>query len=222
MIPMSTQRVGALVIGQAPRPDLVDPLQALLPDWEIVQAGALDDISAENLPPTNAVYPLMTRMRTGETVIVEEAFLEKRLQSAVAHLESANVAAAILLCAGTFAAVQSNVPLIKPFDVGRAVFQQRQFERLGFITPVAGQVEPIRARWSAAGFRPKVWTAPLDQQDSAFTAQLQAHIASDNLSAIVLDYVGHPTQHVQQLQRHSPVPVFDLGVLAMHALKTAL
>lgn len=212
------KRIGALVIGQSPRSDLVDPLQRLLSECEIVQAGALDSISAENIPPHNTTYPLMTRMRSGETVIVEESFLIKRLQAAVERLESAEVAAIILLCAGTFAAVKSHVPLIKPFEVGLAQFHQLELEALGFITPVAAQIEPIRVRWAAAGFQPTVWTDSLAKQDALFQTQLHKQIETHQLQAIVLDYVGYPAAQVAQLQQLSPIPVFDLGQLAMQTL----
>ena len=49
---MSIKRIGALVIGQSPRPDLVAPLVQLLPDCEIRQAGALDGLTPEDLPGT--------------------------------------------------------------------------------------------------------------------------------------------------------------------------
>ena len=42
---MNNKQIGALLIGQSPRPDLVKPLAALLPDWEIIQAGALDGLA---------------------------------------------------------------------------------------------------------------------------------------------------------------------------------
>ncbi|MGB1253938.1 MAG: AroM family protein [Candidatus Promineifilaceae bacterium] len=211
-------RIGALVIGQTPRADLVDPLQVMLPEIEIVQMGALDGISAENLPPHNAAYPLMTRMKSGETVIVEESFLIGRLQAAVTRLESAEVAAIILLCAGTFAAVESRLPLIKPFDVGRDLFRQRGLTSLGFITPVAEQVTPIHDRWAGAGFRPKVWAASLANQDRAFVTYLHKMIEQHQLEAIVLDYVGFSAEIVAQLRQNTPIPLFDLGQLALLAI----
>ena len=59
----ANKKIGALVIGQTPRPDLVDPLQALLPEVVIEVVGALDGLSATELPDaSHAPYPLSTMM----------------------------------------------------------------------------------------------------------------------------------------------------------------
>lgn len=218
----NSHTIGALVIGQAPRPDLVDPLQAMFPHADIIQVGALDQLTAVDLPPHNATYPLITRMRTGETVMVEERFLLSKLQHGIHQLETAEPDSILLLCAGTFSSLHSTRPLIKPFTVGQATCQAEGWESLGFITPVAEQIEPIRERWQTAGFRPTVWAASLAQQDGAFTADLLTKIETDQLQAIVLDYVGHPREQVAQLQAHSPIPVLDLGHLAMKTVATYL
>ena len=209
------KRIGALVIGQSPRPDLTDPLQQMIPEWDIITAGALDHLHREALPAHQSDYPLMTRMRSGETVIVEESFLEMQLQTAVQTLEAANVTAIILLCAGTFDTVTSNRPLIKPFAVGHTVFAKQNVSSLGFITPVPEQINPIKARWKAAGIRPTVWAEPLDNIDQA---HLKTTIEIAQLEGLVLDYVGHSPQQVTQLRQQTTIPVFDLGELAMQAI----
>ena len=207
--------VGVLVIGQTPRHDLVNPLQETIPNARLVIEGALDGLQSDDLPAHQSTYPLMTRMRSGDVVIVEESFLEGRLQAAVQRLEVAGVEAIILLCAGTFETVRSKLPLIKPFDVGRELFAQHRYSSLGFITPVADQIKPIQSRWVNGGVRPAVWCASLDKLDQAFQKELQLYIEKEALEAVVLDYVGHPREQVDQLRKLSPIPVFDLGQLAI-------
>ena len=41
---MSKARIGMVTVGQAPRTDVVPDMATLLPDVEIVQAGALDGL----------------------------------------------------------------------------------------------------------------------------------------------------------------------------------
>ena len=211
-------KIGVLVIGQTPRPDLVAPVKTLLPQCEIVQAGALDALEIEDLPPIAGDYPLVTRMRSGTIVMVEERFLIPRLQIAVERLARQGVVATILLCAGTFADVQSVIPLIKPFDVGQQTLKQLSISSVGFIAPVVAQERPIRERWERVGIRPNVWTATLDNQDAAFQTQLRQQIAQFDLDAIVLDYVGHPVEQVERLQSAASIPVLDLGQLALKQL----
>ncbi len=214
------QKIGALVIGQSPRPDLVSPLARSLPNHcEIVQAGALDGLKATDLPSIHkGAYPLTTRMRDGSQVMAEEAFLASRLQQTLNHLEEQDVVASILLCAGTFAELGGKRPLIKPFFVGRNVLNTFGMKKIGLISPIKEQESPIRQRWHAAGFEATVWTADLSQQDDMFHQMLNEHVAAHDLECIVLDYVGHPSQAVRQLQETAVLPILDLGQLAIATL----
>jgi protein AroM len=224
IIMMPDRLIGALTIGQSPRPDLLDPLRGYLPDgYRVIEAGALDGLTVEDIPPSGgAVYPLTTRLRDGTLVMVEEAFLLPRLQQTLAYLEDEGAVASILLCAGTFTELQGSRPLFKPFAAGRHLLHALGVTSLGLIAPIAAQVAPIRHRWQAAGFAATVWTADINQQDQTFREQLSAQIESSDLQCIVLDYVGHPAEAVAQLQRSCSLPVIDLGQLAMSALSAVL
>lgn len=216
------KRIGALIIGQTPRPDLLEPLAARLPHVDIITVGALDGLSVNNLPDASpAPYPLSTMME-GTLVQVAEDFLVPRLQTALDELETQDICATILLCAGTFAQLMGNLPLIKPFNVGVAAIQALNMTSLGFIAPFPQQETPIRLRWEALGLQTTVWTADLERQDSRFQKQLLRHIQENDLQAIVLDYVGHTQESVQELQYHSPIPIIDLGDLAIRVLASII
>jgi hypothetical protein len=62
----------------------------------------------------------------------------------------------------------------------------------------------------------------LARQDNQFALQLESQIEMNKLECIVLDYVGHPTRIVQQLQESCSVPVIDLGQLAVAILTGTL
>ena len=221
---MAKKLIGALTIGQSPRPDLTTPLRQVLPDgFEVREAGALDGLSTADIPPTaGAAYPLTTQLQDGSLVMVEESFLLPRLQQVLASLEANGAVASILLCAGTFAVLQAARPFFKPFAISRHVLNSLGLKSLGLIAPIPQQVAPIRQRWLAAGFVPSVWTANISQQDKSFRQQLAAQIEVHRLECIVLDYVGHPAASVRQLQEASPVPVIDLGQLAIRTLAATL
>lgn len=221
---MTHKRIGALTIGQSPRPDLVLPLINQLPDTcQIIQAGALDDLGKSSLPPIEeGTYPLTTRMRDGSFVIIEEAFLATKLQQALDQLEGQGVAATILLCAGTFADLKGTRPLFKPFSIGRDVLNALGFSKIGLIAPIKEQEAPIRRRWLTANFQPTVWTADLTQQDKRFVQQLTEQIKINHLECVVLDYVGHPESLVTQLRKTAVIPVIDLGELAIAAISSVV
>ncbi len=212
---MPHKRIGALTIGQSPRNDLVAPLAELLPECEIVQVGALDGLVLEELPdPKGAAYPLVTRMRSGDLVMVAEDFITPRLQNALEKLENQGVASTLLMCAGTFAELKGSQPLLKPFDIGKGVLHTLGLTTIGLLAPVPEQEAPIRLRWDAAGWDTTVWTANLGKQDQAFLGQINKKVVRHNLECIVLDYFGHPIEWVTNLQDSVDIPVLDLGYLA--------
>ena len=220
---MPTKRIGALVIGQSPRPDLVAPLVQLLPACEILQAGALDSLTLEDLPDTtDATYPLVTRMSNGTLVMVNEGYITPKLQESLNWLETEGVTATILLCAGTFANLQGNQPLFKPFNIGCGVFAALHMKSIGLIAPIEEQEAPIQQRWESIGSKATVWTADLGNQDQEFCQQLAKNIQANGLDCIVLDYVGHPIEQVTKLQKSIEIPVIDLGYLTMIMLTNTI
>jgi protein AroM len=220
---MSKKRIGALTIGQSPRPDLVAPLEHLMQDCEIVQAGALDDLTLDDLPdPSNAAYPLATQMRDGHTVMVDTNFIASKLQGALNRLETSGVVATLLLCAGTFDDLRGKQPLFVPFKICCEVLHALQMTSIGLITPIMEQEAPLRARWQKNKMQPTVWTANLGEQDQTFHRRITQRIQKNRLDCIVLDYVGQPQEQVEQLQKSVVIPVIDVGQLAMVALASTL
>lgn len=213
------KHIGALLIGQSPRPDLISPLMQLMPECKIIQAGALDGLLLEELPDASeTAYPLSTQMRDGKKVLVDESFISPKLQQAQNRLEAEGVAATLLLCAGTFANLHGTQPVYKPFDIGCSVLRALNMNSIGLITPIPGQEVPIRNRWEALGWKTTVWSADLEHQDQAFHQELNTRIDKFYLDCIVLDYVGHPPAQVMELQGSVEQPVIDLGYLSMVVL----
>ena len=72
-----------LTIGQSPRPDVVPEILGMLgdaaADIEAVEAGALDGLSRDEVragAPRDGEMPLVSRLRSGEEVIIGEDFVE--------------------------------------------------------------------------------------------------------------------------------------------------
>lgn len=221
---MEKKKIAALTIGQTPRPDLADPLRARMPAWEIVEIGALDHLTDQPFESAVGVrYPLSTRLRSGQQIFVTESEISSYFHE---HFETADLthfSAGILLCAGTFADLHvPELPLIKPFEVGRAMLQAIIATNIGIVAPFAAQEDPIRERWLAAGFQPLVWTQSLEPVDPEVEAELNEKIAANQLRALVLDYVGHPPEAVAAFQRICSVPVIDLGSAAIDMLVARL
>ena len=145
-----------------------------------------------------------------------------QIDATVAALEAKGVVATLLLCAGTFTNLTGTKPIYKPFNIGCGLLGALDMKAIGLIAPVVEQEIAIKQRWETMGWETTVWTADLGNQDQAFHRQLDARIHARQLDCIVLDYVGHPLEYVNQLQRSIEQPVIDLGYLAMVTLASTL
>jgi protein AroM len=212
--------IGAISIGQSPRPDLLEPLRSRLPADRvtIVELGALDGLERAHLPLTEpGGYPLTTRMRDGTRVTVDEAFLSPLVQTAIDEAEGEGCVASILLCAGGFEGVHATRPLVRPFELGAATLRSLGFGRVAVVVPIDDQVEPSRCKWSAAGFDPSVIAATLGEAAAVLADQGQPRP-----EVVVLDFVGHPEAAVGHLREFVEPPVLDLGELAAVTLASTL
>lgn len=217
-------RVGMLTIGGAPRPDLVAPFRRLRPDVELVEAGALDGMTATTLPRAPVgEYPLTTRLGDGSTVTLDEAALVPLVRAALARLEAEGVAATLLLCAGPFDAVRGDRPFVRPFEVATRLLRGAGVRRLGVVVPVEEQRRPAERTFATAGFDATVWVAPLGVAADRVPGWLEDEAAAGApVGHVVLDYVGHDPDDVAELQRLVSVPVVDLGLLGAETLAAIL
>jgi protein AroM len=196
-----TRLVGAVTIGQAPRPDLLEALRARLPDdVEVVEIGALDALAAEDLPERPGAYPLTTQLRDGRPVTLDEAFLAPHVQAAIDAAEERGARVTLLLCAGGFPALRARGLLVRPFEAAAAELRALGARRIGVVVPIAGQAVPAERKWRVAGFEPIVLLGPPSSVD-----------VPTGIDALVLDFVGHPVGVVDALRTRCAVPVVDLG-----------
>jgi protein AroM len=193
--------VGAVTIGQAPRPDLLEPLLARLPaDVEVVEVGALDPLGSDDLPKGGVgAYPLTTQLRDGRPATLDEAFLAPLVQAAVDEAERRGATTTLLLCAGGFPHIRARGVLVRPFDAAAAELRTLGAVRIVVAVPIDVQIAPSERKWRAAGFDPVVVGGP------------PALDAPAGIGAVVLDYVGHPVADVAALRAALTVPLIDLG-----------
>lgn len=153
--------IGVITIGQAPRDDVVPEIEKLLgPGVRVVQAGALDDLTREEiarLAPSRGEDALTSRLVDGTEVIVGKPAIVPRLQHCLDRL--AGVAEMfVILCAGKFPAFRSPRPVLMPDRMlAAAVAAVFDGGRLGVIVPIAEQRDGAVARWS--GVDPRVAVA---------------------------------------------------------------
>ncbi|MDO4562020.1 MAG: AroM family protein [bacterium] len=119
-------KVGAITVGQSPRPDVtVDIINILSDNVELIEAGALDGLSATELDairPQGGEDQLVTKLNDSTEFIFGERYIYPLLQKRINELESCGVELIMVLCCGDFPdSVTSNVPLILPRRVLNAI-----------------------------------------------------------------------------------------------------
>jgi len=182
----------------------VPEMSRLVPGSRWTEAGALDDLDAaaiRALAPAATDFPLVTRLRTGETTVVGEHAILPLLQRAVDRLEADLV---IVLCSGDFS-LRAHVPILFPGRLlaaaVRAVYGGR---RIAVLTPHAGQVRQQEDRWGRQGVEAFVLHAspygPTDFEAVGVEARARA------ASAIVLDCLGYTLAMKAAVSKASGLP----------------
>jgi protein AroM len=219
-------RLGVLLIGQTPRADLLAPLDRLRGGCELAVRGALDGVRYADIPTEpEGSYPLVTRLRDGARVTVDERFLTPLLQAAIDELELDGAMAVLLLCAGPFRDLTGSRPLIRPFQLAARVLGSLGLRRVGVVVPTDDQRAPALEKWANAGVEPIVLSVeakPVNESLAEWLVERSGDLP--DVSALVLDYVGYPIELLRHLQSNLRVPVVDLGHLAVavaEALVTA-
>ena len=108
-----------LTIGQSPRPDVVPEILAMLGEdaaarITAVQAGVLDGLSREEVragAPRDGEMPLVSRLRSGEEVVIGEGFVEERMATLVARVPDGDLV--VILCTGPFRGIPERPGLVK-------------------------------------------------------------------------------------------------------------
>ena len=111
-------KVGLITVGQSPRSDVVPDMAAILGgDVEIVEAGALDGLTREQiapLAPEGDDEILVTRLADGSSVFVGKTKMIPRIEARIAALEDRGVALNVLLCTGEFPKLAARRPFLEP------------------------------------------------------------------------------------------------------------
>jgi protein AroM len=211
---MAPRIVGVVTIGQSPRTDVMPDIAGPLPPGtRVIERGALDHAGPAklaSLAPACGEDLLVTRLRDGTEVTLAEARLVPLLQDAIDDLTGRGAAVVAALCTGTLAGVRCSCPLLMPGPLVRnlvsAAAPEGRIARLGVVVPAPGQIEPVRADWSAVAGEVLVLAAspygPL-----AGLAQAADALAAWRPDLVVLDCLGFDGPMKQMVAWAVGVPV---------------
>lgn len=211
-----------MTIGQAPRTDIIPDLRTILgEDVEIVEAGALDGLSAAEiagLAPAGGDEVLVTRLRDGTSARIAHRHAVPLLRVRLEEL-APRVDAVLLLCTGTFAPFALPRPIVYPERLILGMVRAVAPRHLGVITPDEGQLAEQQVRWrdaaeviSAVAASPYAAAATLPEHAAA--------LARRGVDLIVLDSLGYSLAMKAAVRAAAQRPVvLPRTVLARAALE---
>jgi protein AroM len=211
-------KLGMVTVGQAPRDDVVPDMAALLPDVEILEAGALDGLdraAIAKLAPEGDDEILVTRLADGSAVFVGTSHILPRVKARITALEDRGVALTVLLCTGAFPRLAARRPLLEPQQVLLGVLRGLSYPgRLGVLTPSARHVPQTTARWRADGFEAVVVPlSPYEEHDPAALGRAASSLRDAQAGLVVMDCIGFRDVTRRDLAARLGVPVLVANLL---------
>ena len=189
-------KVGLITVGQAPRSDVVPDMAAILGgDVEIVEAGALDGLTREQIAPAR---PRGRRRDPGHPAGRRLLGLRRQDQDDPAHRGEDRRARGpgrrlnVLLCTGEFPKLAARRPFLEPQQLLLGLLRAMVFPgRLGVLTPSERHVPQTTARWRASGFDAHVAPlSPYEENDPAAVRRAADALRAGNAGLVVMDCIG--------------------------------
>ena len=199
--------LGIVTIGQSPRPDLLAPFHAALGTAATIrEAGALDglaDDAIRDLAARADETPLVTRLASGETVIIAKERILALLQGRIDALVAAGAAMVVVLCTGPFPRFAAPVPILLPDPILRHLVEGILPDgKLGIVAPLAGQYPMMERKWCGYDLTLR---AVDPYGDVAAMGAAVADLADCQLA--ILDCMGFSPTHAATARAACPRPV---------------
>jgi protein AroM len=217
------RKIGAITIGQAPRVDVMPDMEPILQDIDVLQRGALDGMTKEELRaivPGEGDYVLVTRLCDGSSVQIAEKHILPRIQNHINHLVAdEGVEGILMLCTGEFPHFECPVPLLYPQVLLQyftmAVLGQRT---LGVMTPAAEQIPQSLKRWHENGAEKVLvnTASPYDSFDLVVEKAVELKAAGAQL--LVMDCIGYTQAMKEAIRSKTQLPVILGRTVAAHAV----
>lgn len=200
---MNKKKLGIITIGQSPRTDLTcDILKVLNDNISIVEIGVLDNYSLEEVQKEFAVKHntprLVTRMRDGTQVIIDEEKIIKELDKLILEFEQ-KVDLVLLLCTGKFPEFKSNKTLIIPKPIVYSLVRViSKGKKIGVVIPDISQKEYITKWWNDANVNIETCVCSPYRNDNAID---NINFVDKKIEYIVLDCMGYSIKMKDKIEK---------------------
>ena len=220
------KKLGLITVGQAPRDDvIIDLLPIFGPEIELIQAGALDGLSLQEISsfaPQDGDYVLVSRLKDGSSAVFAERYIIPRLQECIFKLEKAGVELILFLCTGNFPTFESHVPAIFPCDVMNGLVPAlTNRSRIAVITPKQEQLEQCAEKWKDYVQSVQVtYGSPYGELQEIEKAAKE--ITKMDVDLVVLDCIGYTAAMKERVREITGVPIVLSRTLAARVVMELL
>lgn len=187
-------------------PEMVDQW----PGVEVREAGALDDLSADELralAPIPGDEVLTSRLRDGTSVVMSRELILDAVQRRIADLEDSGADAVLLACTGVFPEFTHRVPVLYAGDlIQHGVIALTRGSSVGVLCPLDGQRADSRSKFAATGPVVTAVADPYRDGADAFVAAATS-LKGDHAGVIVLDCMGYTVAQAALVRETSGRPV---------------
>jgi len=217
------KKIGLITIGQSPRTDILPDMMMILGhDYEVLEAGALDDHTVEEISQLQVgpdEHLLVTRIRDGTEVHIADEFVVPLIQRRISELEELGVEVILLLCTGQFPEFQSKALIVMPSEIVRgAVNATLRKGRLGVVLPAKEQALKAEARWVREGLTIYADSAsPYGPREEL--EMLAERLAKHDLDLILLNCMGFGFGMKQLIKERTGKPVIQANALVARVIK---
>jgi protein AroM len=192
---MQQQRMGVVVIGQSPRPSVVNEIAAILsPGLTIELRGALDGMTRaeiDAIAPCGGHDALFTLLPNGDGVTLSKKAVEARAAIQIEKFASEGVKVAMLACTGKFPNLAPEGLVILPsavlHNMVEAVLPKG---RLGVFSPLPEQTALIAGKWQRENVE-IVGVTMRPGSDDAAVDEAAAKMSALSPDLVVMDCMGY-------------------------------
>lgn len=216
------KKIGMLTIGQTPRDDLIPGLLDILgPGYEIIEAGALDDhtieqVKAIDLNPDH--YVLVTRMRDGTEVKITKKYIIPQMQEQLQMLEAQGVILTVVMCTGRFPQFKSKELVVTPSEILKGVIDGSLKEgKLAVVYPVPEQMPYAERDFGREGV--KVYSDHVSPYEEDDVKSLLDRLVNEAPDLIFLNCFGFPYNIKKKVQNATGKPTIHSSAMIARVVK---
>jgi protein AroM len=224
---MTLKKIGMITIGQSPRADVVPEMREVLgSDVEILEAGALDGVSLEEVKrfsPKGRDYILCTRMSDGTEVVVAKRFIAPRVQKCIDLLSQRGAEIIVFICTGHFPPFSSKRLFIEAQKIVDhfILALHGENERMGLLIPLSGQMKQAKKKYDRLKGRVIIKAAsPYAPEDEISMAAEELKRADPHV--IVMHCIGYTQAMKERVMEITGKPTVLARSLVARTLKELL